>query len=302
MIYNRNNLLLKQEKVLWFLPLFASKCEKYHKKGTFHSFSVILFFNLRLLMGNLVNKERRSHAKSLKEKSSNEIDEDVNEMNALLEKLCSKLEFETIIILNDNDLKEDKQTFVQVMVKGIKFVIVMRRFGVEITNRIDSMTFYRLYDAAQTYYESAKTYRDSLKSKEATSTPTPSESEECQICLDGKVEILLPCVHGFCNKCASGWYVEKGNYTCPICRSGEIDDAAKFQKETFAVIGKEDVASADSDLLNILKAEFTRIFNEGDQRFPPTFSWRQKFEWKAKRIMRDSTSPIRIPSKIHDRI
>lgn len=43
-----------------------------------------------------------------------------------------------------------------------------------------------------------------------------SESEECCICMDQKAEVILACVHSFCEACIGKW--SDVNNTCPICR------------------------------------------------------------------------------------
>ena len=40
--------------------------------------------------------------------------------------------------------------------------------------------------------------------------------EECPICLDAVVEVVLPCSHGFCRDCVRSW--EGLSSTCPVCR------------------------------------------------------------------------------------
>jgi len=40
--------------------------------------------------------------------------------------------------------------------------------------------------------------------------------EECSICMDSEVQIVLPCVHALCSSCTKAWVETK--WTCPICR------------------------------------------------------------------------------------
>ncbi|XP_055371120.1 RING finger protein 141-like [Condylostylus longicornis] len=54
-------------------------------------------------------------------------------------------------------------------------------------------------------------------------SPTDSENSddsddhasECCICLERKIEVLLPCTHVFCSPCIEQWNIN--NKTCPVC-------------------------------------------------------------------------------------
>ena len=39
---------------------------------------------------------------------------------------------------------------------------------------------------------------------------------ECSICLNSKPNLVLPCMHPFCEECVTDWYVK--NESCPLCR------------------------------------------------------------------------------------
>ncbi|KAL3841699.1 hypothetical protein ACJMK2_019807 [Sinanodonta woodiana] len=48
--------------------------------------------------------------------------------------------------------------------------------------------------------------------------------DECCICMEKKSEIILPCVHKFCEQCMDSWNVTSNK--CPICRADvrSVDD------------------------------------------------------------------------------
>ena len=60
----------------------------------------------------------------------------------------------------------------------------------------------------------------------ARPTPHPAQQkqqEECPICMDRPVDVVLACSHGFCKPCEIEWLVGENRGTCPICRSAQTD-------------------------------------------------------------------------------
>jgi hypothetical protein len=45
------------------------------------------------------------------------------------------------------------------------------------------------------------------------------DPDECSICMDASIDIVLPCLHGYCSLCWEDW--SSHSSTCPHCR-GEI--------------------------------------------------------------------------------
>ncbi|CEG47506.1 e3 ubiquitin-protein ligase rnf8-like isoform x1 [Plasmopara halstedii] len=55
-------------------------------------------------------------------------------------------------------------------------------------------------------------------SEKTTSTcETEFDETECQICMDKKKQVVLPCAHSFCLNCFQHWSTQ--SETCPICRT-----------------------------------------------------------------------------------
>lgn len=53
---------------------------------------------------------------------------------------------------------------------------------------------------------------------------TTYDPHECSICMDAGIDILLPCLHGYCSICWEDW--KSHSNTCPQCR-GEISPSGK---------------------------------------------------------------------------
>jgi hypothetical protein len=43
------------------------------------------------------------------------------------------------------------------------------------------------------------------------------EENECTICMEQQVDVVLNCSHGFCQKCISDW--QREHQSCPVCRA-----------------------------------------------------------------------------------
>jgi len=53
--------------------------------------------------------------------------------------------------------------------------------------------------------------------------PPLGEHDECPICMDRPVAVVLACGHAFCKVCQLEWLVGEGRGTCPLCRSQESE-------------------------------------------------------------------------------
>ena len=74
-------------------------------------------------------------------------------------------------------------------------------------------TFYRMYTCLQTLVR--------IEGKIAKQTGMEEKKmddvdAECLICMDAMMEVILPCSHGYCQKCINAWNVR--DQDCPTCR------------------------------------------------------------------------------------
>ena len=68
------------------------------------------------------------------------------------------------------------------------------------------------------------------------------DSEECSICMDNKLEVVVNCGHAFCEECHARWC--RVSMTCPICRQilpRELEDESDA---SFALVDFNDVRDA----------------------------------------------------------
>ena len=111
---------------------------------------------------------------------------------------------------------------------SVKFVVSYRKCsGYTVASPLESEDIHRKI-MTFSEYESLKkllySLRNFLAAGSAPSKPkTPGE--ECSICLDAIVEVVLPCSHSFCAKCAQNW--RDTNPTCPCCRQDLLDHAGE---------------------------------------------------------------------------
>jgi len=100
-----------------------------------------------------------------------------------------------------------------------------------------------------------------------TEKPTPMGDSigECGICLDNMSDIMLPCLHAFCNQCIALWQAKQQN--CPICRSEILlrcNGMTAFSgnglsDEIYCIINSGDNIDELADEINIRVSAATRF-------------------------------------------
>ncbi|GAB1609169.1 RING finger protein 141-like [Argonauta hians] len=113
----------------------------------------------------------------------------------------------------------------------------------EITEQIASMNLSEQSgDSA-----SSGTCSTSLLFKEVEQIGTSSEKdeEECCICMERKSEIILPCMHCFCEICIDSWNIL--HRTCPVCRAN-----VQGSDDTWVLTERPDSTEYDSQLRGYL--------------------------------------------------
>eukprot|EP00467_Chlorarachnion_reptans_P017284 CAMPEP_0114516444 /NCGR_PEP_ID=MMETSP0109-20121206/17328_1 /TAXON_ID=29199 /ORGANISM="Chlorarachnion reptans, Strain CCCM449" /LENGTH=198 /DNA_ID=CAMNT_0001696827 /DNA_START=387 /DNA_END=986 /DNA_ORIENTATION=- len=92
------------------------------------------------------------------------------------------------------------------------------------------------------------------ETKETKETPDMARqlsSDLCSICLDMPSDVVLKCLHAFCEDCITSWNVK--SQTCPICRKGvDVED-----KESQWVLAHE----TDNELVEMAKQSIVYVFD-----------------------------------------
>jgi len=57
------------------------------------------------------------------------------------------------------------------------------------------------------------------------------DPDECSICMDASIDIVLPCLHGYCSACWEDW--SSHSSTCPHCRD-EVKGSSQSQSQSSA--------------------------------------------------------------------
>jgi hypothetical protein len=131
---------------------------------------------------------------------------------------------------------------------SVKFLISYRRSsGYSVTDALSHDDWSRRVMSSDDYNK-FKILVCNLKSTLAAgAAPTPAVTsyEECSVCLDAAVEVVLPCSHSFCAKCAHDW--RQNNPTCPCCRENLLEASSDWQLECW---NQEDLKQQFYDLCN----------------------------------------------------
>jgi hypothetical protein len=110
---------------------------------------------------------------------------------------------------------------------SVKFVVSFRKCsGYAVSSPMESEEISRkmlTYEQYEAFKKLLYSLRNSLAAGSAPAARVPAE--ECSICLDASVEVVLPCTHSFCAKCAKEW--RETNPTCPCCRQDLIENAGE---------------------------------------------------------------------------
>lgn len=117
--------------------------------------------------------------------------------------------------LNDNDDDSFSHQLTKKILKCKDF-ISLRRLCYEYEGIMEL--------AAQTLAVQQRPETVTLKAGEKRSVSY--DPDECSICMDSAIDIVLPCLHGYCSACWEDW--SSHSSTCPHCR-GEVKDTNTSQ-------------------------------------------------------------------------
>ncbi|TNV78242.1 hypothetical protein FGO68_gene5326 [Halteria grandinella] len=96
-------------------------------------------------------------------------------------------------------------------------------------------------------------------------TPQPDSIGECSVCLDSLSDVMLPCLHAFCNHCIVLWQAKQSN--CPVCRSEILTkmtgmtqiQGTGVENEFFCIINSGDSIEEMADEINMRVSAATRF-------------------------------------------
>jgi len=94
-----------------------------------------------------------------------------------------------------------------------------------------------LADSDENSKENNETQWNSTYPSTRHRSSTLNEAKICVICFSKPIQVVLPCLHGFCEDCCAGWYEGKQKNECLMCRT-PMGDGAWYNK-TFEIMSKD---------------------------------------------------------------
>lgn len=138
---------------------------------------------------------------------------------------------------------------------------------------------------------------------------TEFDDTECQICMDKKKQVALPCAHSFCLNCFQHWSTQSP--TCPICRA-EFNCCEGDDLWQLASVDVDDLGSYATDLVARIyeyldKRVECKCTEEYMKRSAVLYSAAVAVKRTPKRNMMrtrlfSSTLPLGLPSALRSRI
>jgi hypothetical protein len=87
--------------------------------------------------------------------------------------------------------------------------------------------------------------------------PFATNELECGICMDSTIQIALPCLHSYCQKCYDEWTAH--NATCPMCRASLVEaNQDEFWQFTDAP-AEADINNHKAELLEQIRCFAARL-------------------------------------------
>eukprot|EP00521_Asterionellopsis_glacialis_P001952 CAMPEP_0195256664 /NCGR_PEP_ID=MMETSP0706-20130129/6366_1 /TAXON_ID=33640 /ORGANISM="Asterionellopsis glacialis, Strain CCMP134" /LENGTH=368 /DNA_ID=CAMNT_0040309741 /DNA_START=182 /DNA_END=1288 /DNA_ORIENTATION=+ len=109
--------------------------------------------------------------------------------------------------------------------------------------------------------------------------------QECRICMSTSQEVVLPCMHGFCEDCAQRWVYKR--LDCPFCRR-QFSSLRRLRKEQWEI----ETWSSDSDI----KKDVTDL----EERMKLFWSSRQHVKNEDFNYHNEEAQFLRVTVSVHD--
>ncbi|KAL4472086.1 hypothetical protein ABPG72_001084 [Tetrahymena utriculariae] len=88
------------------------------------------------------------------------------------------------------------------------------------------------------------------------------EDKQCPLCLDERIKIILPCLHGYCDNCARKWIQEKQQKNCPMCRFQVESTQSRFNRTVMHI--EDDVENVNQ----LVKNQIIQIILSKNEKIP----------------------------------
>jgi hypothetical protein len=117
------------------------------------------------------------------------------------------------------------------------------------------------------------------------------QEEECPICMEVGVEIVLPCTHSFCAKCYEDW--KSQNPTCPFCREDIVTSLETGGDESWTIEDcDKDMNSIAADLFQTTLTFLRALPNlKRMQKYLRTYPPLPQLQARREQIINESEAP-----------
>lgn len=154
--------------------------------------------------------------------------------------------------LDESPNRNDQSQQLKKKVLTCRNFLILRRLCYEYMHVLDIGT----RNASAEISAISDEYTGQVKLKAGQKRVDSFDPDECSICMDASIDIVLPCLHGYCSACWDDW--SSHNSTCPYCR-GEVKDSKGQSSEHVTHDGQEDIWQYESWDEGDMKTQLQKI-------------------------------------------